>query len=142
MNSALHSESSKDTFFLSTSNTCMQLVEDPMETRIKMISVVVRYGPKGQERSTSIEVEQFPDLQTALEFLGLVGGDGKLTSYGNEYLVQAINSQHLSNRKRRKSASMSGSAEERLGHLAKNDPELRSKLNELLSDLDLRQIKV
>ncbi len=108
--------------------------------RIKMISVVVRGGPKGQERSATIEVEQFLDLNSALEFLGLLGGDGKLTSYGNEYLVQALSSQHLNDLKRRKSASMSGSAEERLGRLAKNDPELRSKLNELLSDLDLRQL--
>ncbi len=120
----------------------MQLVEDHMETRIKMISVVVRGGPKGQERSTSIEVEQFLDLQTALEFLGLVGGDSKLTNDGRKYLLQVLNSEHQRNMERRARASLSGSAEERLGELAKNDPELRWKLNELLSDLDLRQVEV
>ncbi len=108
--------------------------------RIKMISVVVRYGPKGQERSASIEVEQFLDLNSALEFLGLVDGDGKLTSYGNEYLVQALSSQHRSNLERRARASLSGSAEERLGELAKTDPKLRSRLNELLWEVNLPQV--
>ncbi len=104
------------------------------------ITIVVRGGPKGKERSTSIAVEQFPDLPTALEFLGLVGGDGKLTDDGRKYLHQVLSSEHQRNMERRERARLSGSAVERLGDLAKTDPILRSRLNELLWEVNLPQV--
>ncbi len=108
---------------------------------IKTITVEVKGGPKGHERSTSIEVEQFPDLPTALEFLGLLDGAGKITDDGKKYLFQIVTSEHRRNMERRARARLSGSPEERLGDLVKTDPKLRSRLNELLAEVDLPQIE-
>ena len=107
---------------------------------VETLTIEVKGGPKGQKRSKSIQVEQFGDLSSALGFLGLTDGNGKLTEYGNTYLLQAINSQRRRNMESRARASLCQITSKRLGKLAKNDPELRSKLNLLLSELDLPQL--
>ena len=109
---------------------------------IETLTIEVKGGPKGQEKSKSIQVEQFPDLPTALEFLGLMDGAGKLTDDGRKYLLQVLNSEHRRNMERRTRAALSGSPGERLGDLVKTDPKLRSRLNELLAEVDLPQIEV
>jgi len=99
-------------------------------------------GPKGQLRSKSIQVEQYRDLALALERRGLVGETGKLTEYGQEYVLQAINFLYRRNMESRARASLHPITISRIFDLAKEDPELRYRLNLLLSELDLPQLQV
>ncbi len=102
--------------------------------------VVVKGGRKGQERSKTILVDVFDDLTSGLEFYGFLDANGNTTQEGRSYLHQIFNSEHEHHMKRREQASMLGSPEERLGDLAKTDPILRSRLNELLWEVNLPQL--
>jgi len=107
---------------------------------IETLTIEVKGGPKGQRKSKSIQVEQFRDFHSALKFLRLTDDSGNLTSYGIEYLLQAVNSQHRQDMERRARASLCQITSKRLNELAKKDPEFRSKLNVLLSELNLHQL--
>ena len=109
---------------------------------IEVLTIKVTGGPKGQEKSKSIEVEQFLELRFAFGFLGLTDDNGKLTSYGNTYLLQAINFLYRRNTESRGRASLFPITISGIFEVAKKDPEVRHRLNLLLSELDLSQFQV
>ena len=104
--------------------------------------VVVKGGRKGQERYKSILVDEFYDLTSGLEFYEFLDANGNPTGEGRRYLLEIFNSEHESHMRRRALAKMSGSPGERLGDLAKTDPILRRKLNELLREVGLPSLEV
>ena len=108
----------------------------------EMLTVKYRGGPKGQQRTISIQVEQYLDLTFALKRRKLVGENGKLTDYGNTYLLQAINFLLQRNMVSRDRASQYPITVSTLFDLAKEDPEVRHRLNLLLSELDLLPLEV
>ena len=104
--------------------------------------VEVKSGPKGQERSKFIDVEQFDDVYAAVEFFTLRDAAGNLVRDGEQVVVQLVNSQHKQNERRGARASLdSFSLMNRLCEIAKEKPELRSRLNEFFSDVDVPQLE-
>ncbi len=108
----------------------------------EMLTVKYRGGPKGQQRTISIQVEQYLDLTFALKRRKLVGENGKLTDYGKEYVLQAINLLERRNMGSRGSASLFPITISRIFDIAKKHQEVRYRLNLLLSELDLPQFQV
>lgn len=109
---------------------------------IEMLTVKFRGGPKGQQRTISIQVEQCRDLALAFKRRSLVDESGKLTEYGKGYVLDAINFLYLRNMVSRDRASLYPITVSTLFNLAKEDPEVRHRLNLLLSELDLPQFQV
>ena len=109
---------------------------------VKKIRVEVKSGPKGQERSKFVDVEQFDDVYTAVEFFTLRDDAGNVVRDGEEAVVQLINSQHRQREMRSARASLNPfSLISRLCEIAKENPELHSRLNEFFSDVDVPQLE-
>lgn len=108
----------------------------------KTLTIKVTRGPKGQQRSKWIQVEQYFDLTVALKRRNLVGENGKLTDYGKEYVSQAISFLYRRNMESRGGASLFPITISGIFEVAKKDPEVRYRLNLLLSELDLPQLQV
>lgn len=109
---------------------------------IRTVTVEVKSGPQGQERSKLIDVEQFDDVYTAVEFFTLRDAAGNVVRDGEEDVVQLINSQHKQREMRSARASLNSvSLISRLCEIAKEKPELRFRLNEFFSDVDVPQLE-
>ena len=109
---------------------------------VKKIRIEVKSGPQGQERSKFIDVEQFDDVYTAIEFFTRRDENGNLLRDGEQVVVQLINSQYKQNERRGARASLNSfSLISRLCEIAKEKPELRSSLNEFFSDVDVPQLE-
>ncbi len=109
---------------------------------IETLTIKVTRGPKGQQRSKWIQVEQYLDLTFALQRRKLVGENGKLTDYGKDHVLQAINLLDRRNMESRGGASLYPITVSSIFNLAKEDPEVRHRLNLLLSELGLPQFQV
>jgi hypothetical protein len=100
---------------------------------IETITVELKSGP--------IEVEQFTDIPSAIEFFTRTDEQGYVIVNGEASVLQLINRRHQMNQARKARNSQRPLSLKRLGHVIKENPEFRSRLNDLLSEFDKPQLR-
>ena len=101
----------------------------PVET----VTVELKSGP--------IEVEQFTDIPSAIEFFTRADENGYVIVNREASVLQLINHRHQMNQAKKARNSRSPLALKRLGYLIKENPEFRARVNDLLSEFDKPQLE-
>jgi len=88
-----------------------------------------------------IEVDQFTDIPSAIEYFTVRDGNGNVIDSGEKYVVQLTNQGHKQNRENEARFSQRPLSLKRLGHLIREDPEFRARLDALLVEFGQPQLR-
>ena len=79
-----------------------------------------------------IEVDQFTDIPSAIEYFTVRDGNGNVIDSGEKYVLQLINPLHRQNRENEARKSKRPLSLKRLCHLIREDLEFRAGLDAML----------
>jgi len=100
---------------------------------IEIITVKLKSGP--------VEVEQFTDIPSAIEFFTRTDEQGYVIVDGEASVLQLINHRHQIDQARKARNFQRPLSLKRLGNLIKQNPEFHARLNVLLSEFDKPQLR-
>ncbi len=92
-------------------------------------------------KSGTIEVEQFTDISSAVEFFTVRDESGNAITYGEPVVLQLINRRHKYKRENEARYARRQLSLKRLGHLIKEDPEFRAAVDALLVEFGQPPLK-
>lgn len=88
-----------------------------------------------------IEVDQFTDIPSAIEYFTVRDENGHVIDSGEKYVVQLTNQGHYQNRENEARFSRRPLSLKRLGHLIREDPEFRAAVDALLVEFGQPQLR-
>ena len=94
-----------------------------------------------QMKGGAIEVEEFTDIPSAIEFFTVRDENGHVRVNGETQFLQLTNCQHKQNREDEARNSKLPLSLTRLGNLIKENPEFRAGLDALLLEFDKPPLK-
>lgn len=92
----------------------------------------------------NIDIEQFDDIPSAVEFFTVKNEEGEIITAGEDGVLSLVNQQHKANSMNAARAAKTRSASpiNALRTKAKADPNVRAKLNAFLAELGLNELEV
>ena len=100
---------------------------------IEMITVQLKSGP--------VDIEQFTDIPSAIEFFTVRDENGHIRTDGETIFLQLVNCRQYYNRKNEARKSKLPLSRERFGNLIKENPEFRAAVDVLLVEFGQPRLK-
>ena len=100
---------------------------------IEMITVQLKSGP--------VDIEQFTDIQSAIEFFTVRDENGHIRTDGETIVLQLVNCRQYYNREKEARNSKLPLSRKRLGNLIREDPEFRAAVDALLVEFGQPPLK-
>ncbi len=92
-------------------------------------------------KSGEIEVKQFSDIPSAIEYFTVRDGNGNVIERGEKYVVQLTNQGHEQNMLNQARDARRPVSFRRLRNIIRGNPEFRAELNMLLSKFNLPKLR-
>jgi len=100
---------------------------------IEMITVQLKSGP--------VDIEQFTDIPSAIEFFTVRDENGHIRTNGETNVLQLVNCRQQYNREKEARNSRRPLSLKRLGHLIRENPEFRAAVDALLVEFGQPPLK-
>jgi len=89
----------------------------------------------------NIEVDQFTDIPSAIEYFTVRGGNGHIRTDGETIFLQLVNCRQRYNREKEARNSQRPLSLKRFGNLIKENPEFRAAVDALLVEFGQPQLR-